>query len=274
MITITETATRIGCSRTTIYAALKRLDIKPHRQKRKFLLDDEQIALVQESLPGDSTHSTEPAGDDKRQEKVAKAATTPIEAKYTHHLLFEQLQAEATHLKTLLEREQAERTSERIERADERKAERERAERHDALVTALLSEQKGLRDEVQRLKAIRGPEQVFSAFDGNSPDEDEKPIAADTSAPRTTSEVVHLERSSERVERSAERTSERPVEQAAPTELAEATPQPEAVVGNNSWSNRLTAFGFISTAMILIALFLTISNPNLFLSKAIASLWQ
>ena len=39
MITITETATRIGCSRTTIYAALKRLDIKPHKQKRKSLLD-------------------------------------------------------------------------------------------------------------------------------------------------------------------------------------------------------------------------------------------
>ncbi len=272
MITITETATRIGCSRTTIYAALKRLDIKPHKQKRKSLLDDEQIALVQESLPGDSTHSAEPAGDDKRQEKVAGAATTLIEAKYTHHLLVEQLHAEATHLKTLLEREQAERTTERIERTTERKAERERDERHDALVTALLSEQKGLRDEVQRLKAIQGPEHVFSAFYGDSPDEDEKPIAADTSAPGTTSEVVHLERSSERVERIAERTSERPVEQAAPAEFVEAAPLPEAIA--SSRFGRLKAVGFISTAVLLIAFFLTINNPNLFLSNAIASLWQ
>ena len=268
MITITETAARIGCSRTTIYAALKRLDIQPHKQNRKSLLDDEQIALVQESLPGDSTHSAELASNDKKPETPRQKIAPTYDPQ---PLLVEQLQAEVGHLKVLLDREQVERSTERIERADERKAERERAERHDALVTVLLSEQKGFRDEVQRLKAIQGPEHVFSAFDG-IPDEDEKPVAAATSAPRATSEVVHLERSSERVERSAERTSERPVEQAAPAEFAEATPLPEAIA--SSRFGRLKAFGFISTAMLLIAFFLTINNPNLFLSKAIASLWQ
>ena len=271
MITITETATRIGCSRTTIYAALKRLDIKPHKQKRKSLLDDEQIALVQESLPGDITHSTDPASNDKQPETPRQKIAPTYDPQ---PLLVEQLQAEVDHLKVLLDREQVERSTERIERADERKAERERAERHDALVTALLSEQKGLRDEVQRLKAIQGPEQVFSTFDGDSPDEDEKPVAADTSDPSATSNIVHLERTSERVERSSERTSERPVEQAAPIEFTEATPQHEAIVSDNSWGSRLTAFGLITTAMLVIALFLTINNPDLLLSQAIASLWQ
>ncbi len=269
MITITETATRIGCSRTTIYAALKRLDIKPHKRKRKSLLDDEQIALVQESLPGDSTHITGTSSDNKQPELPRQKIAHIYDPQ---SLLVEQLQAEVGHLKALLDHEQVARSTERIERADERKAERERGERHDALVTALLSEQKGLRDEVQRLKSIQGPEHVFSAFDGDSPDEDGNPIAADTSAPRTTPEVVHLERSNERVERSAERTSERPVEQAAPAEFAEATPLPETIA--SSRFGRLKAFGLISTAMLVIAFFLTINNPNLFLSKAIASLWQ
>ena len=273
MITITETATRIGCSRTKIYAALKRLDIKPHKQKRKSLLDDEQIALVQESLPGDSTNSSELASENKQPEPPNQRIAPTYDPQ---PLLVGQLQAEVGHLKTLLEREQAERTNERIERADERKAERERAERHDVLVTALLSEQKGLRDEVQRLKAIQGPEQVFSAFN-DSPGEDEKSVSAATSTPSSTSNVVHLER-----------TSESPFEQAAPVESAEAAPrpdtpvdfteksipQPEAVIGNNGWGSRLTAFGLIGATMVVIAFLVTINNPDLILSKAIASLWQ
>ena len=52
----------------------------------------------------------------------------------------------------------------------------------------------------------------------------------------------------------------------------EATPLPETIA--SSRFGQLKAFGFISTAMLLIAFFLTINNPNLFLSKAIASLWQ
>ena len=54
----------------------------------------------------------------------------------------------------------------------------------------------------------------------------------------------------------------------------EATPQYEAIVSNDSWGSRLKAFGLISTAMLVIAFFLTINNPDLFLSQAIASLWQ
>ena len=141
---------------------------------------DRQIALVRESLPGDNTHSAELASNDKKPETSRQKIAPTYDPQ---PLLVEQLQAEVGHLKVLLDREQVERSTERIERADERKAERERGERHDALVTALLSEQKGLRDEVQRLKAIQSPDQVFSAFDGDSPDEDEKPVAADTSDP-------------------------------------------------------------------------------------------
>ncbi len=52
----------------------------------------------------------------------------------------------------------------------------------------------------------------------------------------------------------------------------EATPLPETIA--SSRFGRLKAFGLISTAMLVIAFFLTINNPNLFLSKAISSLWQ
>ena len=54
----------------------------------------------------------------------------------------------------------------------------------------------------------------------------------------------------------------------------EATPQPEAVVSNNVWDSRLTAFGILGTTMAVITFLVTINNPDLILSKAIASLWQ
>lgn len=50
MITITEAAAKIGCSRTTIYAALKRLDLKAHKHKRNSLLDDQQIAEIKSAI--------------------------------------------------------------------------------------------------------------------------------------------------------------------------------------------------------------------------------
>ena len=69
-------------------------------------------------------------------------------------------------------------------------------------------------------------------------------------------------------------------EQAAPRPdtpvdfTGEAAPQPEAVVSNNSWGNRLTAFGLIGTTVVVISFLIAINNPDLFLSKAITSLWQ
>ena len=75
-------------------------------------------------------------------------------------------------------------------------------------------------------------------------------------------------------------------ERDTPAEFAEATPRPDTPVDfteeaaplpetiDSNRFGRLKAFGLISTAMLVIAFFLTINNPNLFLSKAIASLWQ
>ena len=69
-------------------------------------------------------------------------------------------------------------------------------------------------------------------------------------------------------------------EQAAPRPdtpvdfTGEAAPQPEAVVSNNSWGNRLTAFGLIGTTVVVISFLIAINNPDLILSKAITSLWQ
>ena len=75
-------------------------------------------------------------------------------------------------------------------------------------------------------------------------------------------------------------------ERDTPAEFAEAAPKPDTPEDfpeeatllpktiASSRFGRLKAFGLISTAMLVIAFFLTINNPNLFLSKAIASLWQ
>ena len=218
MITITETAAKIGCSRTTIYAALKRLDLKPHKHKRKSLLDEQQIAKIKSAISSDTelkerdeiNQFTDKLNERIRTEGLDKVAGRPSRpgGQDSQGVLVQQLQAEAAHLKALLEREQAERTAERIERADERKSERERSERHDALVTALLAEQKSLRDEVQRLKALQAPEPVgannapveqdSSHGTGNEEGVGKKPMAAAASAHRSTSNVIHIERPNER----------------------------------------------------------------------------
>ena len=44
MITITKLAADTRYSQTTVYAAIKRLEIKPHKQKRNSLLIDRQKA--------------------------------------------------------------------------------------------------------------------------------------------------------------------------------------------------------------------------------------
>lgn len=201
MLTITETAAKIGCSRTTIYAALKRLDLKPHKHKRNSLLDEQQIAKIKNAIS--------PNADLKERDGIGgldKVAGRPSRqwSQDSQGVLVQQLQVEVAYVKALLEREQVERTAERIERASERKSERERAERHDALVTALLADQKSLRDEVQRLKALQAPEPVeahntpveqdSSHGAGSKEGVGKKPMAAAASAHRSTSNVIHLER--------------------------------------------------------------------------------
>ena len=218
MITITETAAKIGCSRTTIYAALKRLDLKPHKHKRKSLLDEQQIAKIKSAISSDAELKERDEINrfhDELNERIDKEGLDKIlgrpsrpSGQDSQGALVQQLQAEAAHLKALLEREQAERRAERIERGDERKSERERAERHDAMVTALLAEQKSLRDEVQRLKALQAPgpveahntpvEQGSSHGAGSEEGVGKKPMVAAASAHRITSNVIHLERANER----------------------------------------------------------------------------
>ena len=275
MITITELAADTRCSRTTIYAAIKRLEIKPHKQKRNSLLDAQQVALIKEALPSDETPKEAAPTSKHQQKKPTETTTTTNNAQDSQHLLIKQLQEEGNHLKGLLEREQAERSTERIERAEERKAERERAERHDALVTALLSEQKGLRDEVQRLKALQAPELMARHTTAEEQDyavEDTQYPQPDTHTLHRTSSAAPTERPDEQAEQSAERI-ERPSEHEATVEFEEAMPPP-ATISSSTGGRRFHTFGAAALLMLAITVWMTLSNPDFTLSQAIAGLWK
>lgn len=275
MITITELAADTRCSRTTIYAAIKRLEIKPHKQKRNSLLDAQQVALIKEALPSDETPKEAAPTSKHQQKKPTETTTTTNNAQDSQHLLIKQLQEEGNHLKGLLEREQAERSTERIERAEERKAERERAERHDALVTALLSEQKGLRDEVQRLKALQAPELMARHTTAEEQDyavEDTQYPQPDTHTLHRTSSAAPTERPDEQAEQSAERI-ERPSEHEATVEFEKAALQPE-MIPSSSGSNGARAFGIIAFVVLAALAWVVITNPELPLREGVANIWQ
>ena len=50
MLTITELSADLNCSRTTLYRIIEKLNIEPHKAKRKSLLDDHQVAQIRKSL--------------------------------------------------------------------------------------------------------------------------------------------------------------------------------------------------------------------------------
>ena len=122
----------------------------------------------------------------------------------------------------------------------ERREERQERENYQQMVMVLQGDMKQLRQQL--LEASTSP--TFSV--SNPVAERDTPVEFTKVAPRSDT----------------------------PAEFTEATPQPEAVVGNNVWGSRLTAFGLLGTAMAVITFLVTINNPDLILSKAIASLWQ
>ena len=123
----------------------------------------------------------------------------------------------------------------------ERREERQERENYQQMVMVLQGDMKQLRQQL--LEAPTAP-----AFNVSTPvAERDTPAEFTKVAPRPDTPVDFTE---------------------------EVTPQPEAVVGDNGWGSRLTAFGLIGTTVVVIAFLVTINNPDLILSKAIASLWQ
>ena len=181
------------------------------------------------------------------------------------HLLVDQLQEEGRHLKVLIEREQAERKEERIERKEERSAERERTERHEALVTALLGEQQELRDEIQRLRALQVPEPIeplmaaegqnYSIEDGKHKEAGKTPLAT------ATSSYSFLQ------------ALEPPIEYNVSVEPTEATLRPEKIT-NTGDSGSAPIFGVLALVALAALAWVTIANPEFPLREAIISLWQ
>jgi hypothetical protein len=150
MLTITELSADLNCSRTTLYRIIDKLDIEPHKAKRKSLLDDHQVAQIRKSLQ--TPHNRTSTGKPVQLELGTATNDHSIEQQ-----LIEQLRSETRRLERLLDHEQRQRTDERTERERERQSERERGERQDAMIAGLLAEQKVLRDEVKQLKALQEP---------------------------------------------------------------------------------------------------------------------
>jgi len=153
MLTITELSADLNCSRTTLYRIIDKLDIEPHKAKRKSLLDDHQVAQIRKSLQ--TPHNRTSTG--KTVQLELGTAGTAANDHSIEQQLIEQLRSETRRLERLLDHEQRQRTDERTERERERQSERERGERQDAMIAGLLAEQKVLRDEVKQLKALQEP---------------------------------------------------------------------------------------------------------------------
>lgn len=153
MLTITELSADLNCSRTTLYRIIDKLDIEPHKAKRKSLLDDHQVAQIRKSLQ--NPHNRTSTG--KTVQLELGTAGTATNDHSIEQQLIEQLRSETRRLERLLSHEQQQRTDERTERERERRSERERSERQDAMIAGLLAEQKVLRDEVRQLKALQEP---------------------------------------------------------------------------------------------------------------------
>ena len=168
------------------------------------------------------------------KKRTTKLSNLDSERSDLHRELVQRMSNEIDHLKDLLTSERTDRQKRENEIATER-------QNYQQMLMVLQGDMKQLRQQL--LEAPTAP--AFSV--ANSAAERDTPVEFAKVAPRPDTPVDFAE---------------------------ESTPQPEAVVSNNVWGSRLTAFGLLGTTMAVITFLVTINNPDLILSKAIASLWQ
>ena len=240
MISLTETTRRLRIGKRRLYQMLENEGITPTLKSGHKLLDQNQFNQLSAALQGrvNTFHGTgQPIFGTESALDQHRAGMTPDmgdTVSSTSHEAFPDLMKRMTSEIEHLRQLLANEQSERREERQER-------ENYQQMVMVLQSDMKQLRQQL--LEASTSP--TFSV--SNSVAERDTPAEFAEAVPRPDTTVDFTE---------------------------EATPQPEAVVGNNGWGSRLTAFGLIGTTMAIIAFLVTINNPDLILSKAIASLWQ
>ena len=240
MYSLTETTRQLHIGKRRLYQLLESEGITPTLKSGHKLLTEADFQHISKTLQ----HGSESAHK-SGQARLDTAHDTAQHRAGTAHDTEQHVSDTAHNTPPLL----LDRMSSEIEHLrqllaneqEERRAERQERENYQQMVMVLQGDMKQLR---QQLLETPTPS-TFSV--SNSATEQAAPVDFAEAVPEADTPVDITE---------------------------EATPQHEAIVSNNSWSSRLTAFSLISTAMLVIALFLTINNPDLFLSQAIASLWQ
>ena len=238
MISLTETTRRLHIGKRQLYQMLENEGITPTLKSGHKLLDQNQFNQLSAALQGrvNTFHDTgQPMfGTESAPNRAGMAPGMGDTVSSTSHETFPDLMKRMTSEIEHLRQLLANEQSERREERQER-------ENYQQMVMVLQGDMKQLRQQL--LEASTSP--TFNV--SNSVAERDTPAEFTKAAPRPDAPVDFTE---------------------------EATPQSEAVVGNNDWGSRLTAFGLIGTTVVVIAFLVTINNPDLILSKAIASLWQ
>jgi hypothetical protein len=240
MYSLTETTRRLHIGKRRLYQLLESEGITPTLKSGHKLLTEADFQHISKTLQ----HGSEPVYKSDQAWPDIAYDTAQHRASTAHHT--EQHVSDTAHNTPLL---LLNRMSSEIEHLrqllaneqEERRAERQERENYQQMVMVLQGDMKQLH---QQLLETPTPS-TFSMSNSTT----------EQAAPMDFAEAVP--------------------EADAPLEITEeVTPQHEAVVSNDSWSSRLTAFGLISTTIVVIAFFIAINNPDLILSKAITSLWQ
>ena len=139
MTTLTQLAKDLQIGKGTLYKVLSNLEITPHKQGRRRVLNDEQIQKIQKVIV--SASDRRPSETIKRQASNAQTDGSNVA---------EVLQAQIEHLKKLLDSEKEEKSGllQRLEQAQGA------SERVQQLLSVSMAESSKLRQENDRLKLL------------------------------------------------------------------------------------------------------------------------
>jgi uncharacterized protein YoaH (UPF0181 family) len=139
MTTLTQLTKDLGIGKGTLYKTLSDLEITPHQQGRKRVLDDNQVQRIRSAIV--SASDPRPSETVNRQTRDAKADDSNV---------VNVLQKQIEHLKILLDSEKSEK-SQLLQRLEQEQGSSERIQQ---LLSVSMSEGSKLRVEVDRLRLL------------------------------------------------------------------------------------------------------------------------
>ena len=148
MTTLTQLTKDLGIGKGTLYKTLSDLEITPHQQGRKRVLDDNQVQRIRSAIV--SASDPRPSGTVNRQTRDAKADDSNV---------VNVLQKQIEHLKILLDSEKSEK-SQLLQRLEQEQGSSERIQQ---LLSVSMSEGSKLRVEVDRLRLLEHQPTVQTA---------------------------------------------------------------------------------------------------------------